>query len=98
MAVSDVEFGDDFIIDDSDGTVYICQNQLNILSVAHLKGGKTVTATVVVYSKTSLCMLVGPAAVRFDIGADSKWLYVSTTGGYTSSIAGAISFLSPSGF
>lgn len=98
VAVSGIAFGDDFVIRASDGAVFICQNQLHTLSVAYLQSGATVKAKVVVDSTTTASTLVGPAAVRFGLGSESARLYVATTGGYSSSVPGTISYLDSTGF
>ncbi|EPE07828.1 six-bladed beta-propeller -like protein [Ophiostoma piceae UAMH 11346] len=84
IAITDVPLADDFIIRD-DAVAFVCQNQVNTLSVAYLdfrpgSGEPSVKASVIAGSLTST-MLAGVSAAEFSRTEGQAYrLYLTTSG------------------
>lgn len=80
IAVTGVPKADDFIIR-CDGVAFICQNQMDTLSVAYLTGAASTAAYAIAGSNTSTT-LAGVTAAKFGrLASDKTTLYLSTSGG-----------------
>ncbi|CAK7244569.1 MAG: hypothetical protein STHCBS139747_006113 [Sporothrix thermara] len=88
IAATNVPKADDFIIR-SDGVAFICQNQMDTLSIAYLSSG-SVVAQPIAGSNTSTLM-AGVSAAKFGrTKSDSTRLYLTTTGGLALPINGTV--------
>ncbi|EFW98444.1 hypothetical protein CMQ_4296 [Grosmannia clavigera kw1407] len=87
IAVADVVPIDDFAIR-GDGVAFLCQNQLNTLSVAYLDERRPVTSFAIAGSNGST-VLAGVTAAMFS-PSRPKRLYLSTSGGLAAPINGTV--------
>ncbi|EFX00254.1 hypothetical protein CMQ_7256 [Grosmannia clavigera kw1407] len=89
IAVTGVPKADDFFIR-SDGVAFICQNQMDTLSVAYLDNSASTPAYAIAGSNTST-ILAGVTAAKFGRrSVDESTLYLSTSGALALAINGSV--------